>query len=102
MTYEESKRCIMANICYKQECCSDGICKSTEDRPCAIEVAIESIEKQIPKKPTVVQDSWYVDVDEVRIFDIFHCPTCNEQVNEINEQPYCWKCSQRIDWIEEE
>ena len=36
MNYEEAITCIKANICYKQEMCSDDICKSTEKRPCAI------------------------------------------------------------------
>ena len=46
MTYEEAKTCIKANICYKQEACADDICKSTEERPCAIDVVIEALEKQ--------------------------------------------------------
>lgn len=43
MTYEEARLLIKVNICYKQEICSDGICKSTEDRPCAIDVALNCI-----------------------------------------------------------
>lgn len=46
MTNKDATECIKANICYKQSCCNDGICKSTDDRPCAIDVAIEALEAQ--------------------------------------------------------
>lgn len=49
MTYEEVITLIKINVCYKQNICEDGICKSTEERPCAIDVAIECIKKQMPK-----------------------------------------------------
>lgn len=45
MTNKEAIECIKVNICYKQSCCNDGICKSTDDRTCAIDVAIEALEK---------------------------------------------------------
>ena len=44
MTNKDATECIKANICYKQSCCNDGICKSTDDRPCAIDMAIEALE----------------------------------------------------------
>lgn len=51
MTYEEAIELIKINVCYKQNVCDDGICKSTEDKPCAIDVVIEALGEQIPKKP---------------------------------------------------
>ena len=58
-------------------------------------MAIEALEKQIPKKPT--------EVDEREVGWIaFMCPTCNTAVI---GQPYrpnnCKHCGQAIDWSEE-
>ena len=60
-----------------------------------IEMAIEALEKQIPKKPT--------EVDEREVGWIaFMCPACNTAVI---GQPYrpnnCKHCGQAIDWSEE-
>ena len=91
MNYEEAITCIKANICYEQECCSDGICKSTEDRPCAIDVAIEALEKQIPKKVIPFENNPYLDA----------CPCCG-RIKSIYGDRYCSYCGQRIDWSEVE
>lgn len=53
------------------------------------DLAIEAIEKQIPKKPT--------DCDG------YYCPNCGARVDDDGrgyEQPYCMECSQAIDWSE--
>lgn len=60
------------------------------------EMAIEALEKQIPKKPT--------EVDEREVGWIaFMCPACNTAVI---GQPYrpnnCKHCGQAIDWSEGE
>ena len=44
MTYEKAIKCIR-NICYRQGVCRDGVCKSTEENPCAIDAAIEAFKK---------------------------------------------------------
>lgn len=66
-----------------------------------LDVAIECIEKQIPKKPIIekINNNFYA-----------YCPNCGEVVlsklesepieNEYNHN-YCGGCSQAIDWSDE-
>lgn len=51
----------------------------------AFSMAIEALEKQIPKKRTHI--SW----------THYHCPVCSKAVN----SNYCGNCGQAIDWSEE-
>ena len=64
---------------------------SLENKKNAIDMAIESLEKQIPKKPK--------DYNEEDSSIDFVCPNCCEAVY---KQPYkpkhCKHCGQRIDW----
>lgn len=63
-----------------------------EDIPkSAFNVAIEALEKQIPKKPLWVQDG-------------FRCPSCNAfYLTPYRTLPkYCNSCGRKIDWSEEE
>ena len=105
MTYEEAITCINENICYKQEACADGICKSTEARPCAIEVAIESLEKQIPKKPKRVTKKEVYDPDRpFATIDVttFVCPCCGVKIMFRKTIQRCLECGQKLDWSEVE
>ena len=56
--------------------------------PWAVEIAVEAMEKQIPKKPKMPLDAYWV------------CPTCGSRV----EHPFehCMRCGQAIDWTEGE
>lgn len=61
-----------------------------------VEVAIEAIEKQIPKKPN------YVQYDGNPKIGNYHCPVC-EKILELepidhNEKVFCLHCGQAIDW----
>ena len=53
----------------------------------AISIALKAIAKQIPKKPNMPLDAYWV------------CPVCGKKV----EYPYehCKRCGQAIDWEEE-
>ena len=53
----------------------------------AIDIAISALEKQIPQKPKMPLDAYWV------------CPTCGSKV----EHPFehCMRCGQAIDWEEE-
>ena len=54
----------------------------------AVEIAVEAMQKQIPKKPNMPLDAYWT------------CPICENKV----EYPYkyCKGCGQAIDWMEEE
>ena len=60
---------------------------SADDRPTIIKMAIEALEKQIPKK-----------VKE-RCFEMASCSACGTTVLDIEK--YCPHCGQALDWSEE-
>ena len=96
---EEAIRYIKDNVCYGQEECFDGICKSTEDNPCAIEIAIEALEKQIPKMPVTrtIYNKYLQQKETTRV-----CPVCGIDTPVPRElsswESWCPDCGQRIDW----
>ena len=57
----------------------------------AYSVAIEALEKQIPKKPIF-------ESEQTSLFgvdDVPHCPNCRCDIPEVS---YCEKCGQALDW----
>ena len=67
----------------------------------AIDVAINALEKQIPKKPYIQQDD--------RNNDCLECPSCDSFIgyeydcrDEHYQIDYCPNCGQAIDWSDEE
>ena len=82
MTYEEAIKQLNSVTIYH-----NGKCIRT-----AINIAIEALDKQIPKKPLHMHKNYY-------------CPICKEDgwmlwddaiPNDMDE--YCGKCGQAIDW----
>ena len=73
------------------------------DYQIAFDMAIEALNKQIPKKPIYCGDG-YADGKEVN--DMAECPTCdNDDFEEgINNWGcnYCPECGQALDWSDEE
>lgn len=66
----------------------------------ACDVAIEALEKQIPKKPVKKNPICYsktIQGEEHYAYD-FHCVQCGEKIN--GEGHHC-PCGQAIDWSEE-
>lgn len=65
----------------------------------AVELAIESLEKQIPEKPQVSKCNTFTD---------FHCPNCKNLIAIEDEHDifygwkskYCDHCGQALDWSE--
>lgn len=67
------------------------------DTQMACDIAIEALEKQIPKRPK--KEISYCDY----IFDYF-CPNCDCFITNTYEEEYveyCDECGQKIDWSEE-
>ena len=68
----------------------------------ACRLAIEALEKQVPKKPIEYEDTYY------------GCPTCGNvammkwekypdiPMSKIYGLPYCLECGQRLDWGDSE
>ena len=73
-------------------------CKFTEDDYKANEMAIQVLEKQIPKKPIMKQ--YFEDLEE----EYLCCPTCGEiltdRIPADNKTFYfhCMNCGQKFDW----
>lgn len=75
----------------------------------AIDIAIDCIEKQIPKKPIekVEVRPVYDDVGAINDADMFvnlHCPLCGNWVGMADNgcSEFCDQCGQRIDYKEVE
>lgn len=91
--------------------CDPNECKFTKgDENCilcecdnyhdALALAIECIEKQIPKKPIAYGKSWNGTT-------VYKCPACDKPLgtksfNEEQEQIGCARCLSAIDWSEVE
>ena len=98
---EEAIRYIKDNVCYGQEECFDGICKSTEDNPCAIEIVIEALAKQQTTKYKHLgtrHTHW-----GKRRHDKFRCETCGFTKeftdNHTAQYKYCPSCGREINWV---
>ena len=55
-------------------------------------VAIEALEKQIPKKPIKSENQ------VVRYVNTYYCPTCELGITGTNIAKWCYHCGQKIDW----
>lgn len=82
-------------------------CKFTEDDYKANEMAIQALEKQIPKKPNKTIDSSWGTQKEAHT-----CPVCDYYLTEVHfiapqkvesnkKITYCEICGQAIDWSDE-
>lgn len=62
-------------------------------------MAIEALEKQIPKKPYHI--SQVDDNDNVNV----ECPACHATTDyavNVIKRGHCWKCGQLLDWSDKE
>ena len=65
-----------------------GLCEVNEYK--MVQVAINALEKQIPKKP----------IERISLLGLDKggkCPTCNKHINTCSYWMYC-ACGQKIDW----
>ena len=63
----------------------------------AIKMAIEALEKQIPKIPDYEGDGY---ADGELVYDTWICPCCGRyyELDCNDDYVYCPQCGQRIDW----
>ena len=88
MTYEDAKA-IMGNLVYEY--------RLSGDRLLAWDIAIEALEKQIPKTPNYEGDGY---INGELIYDTWICPCCGRyyELDCNDDYAYCPQCGQRIDW----
>ena len=80
------------------ECAIRHIKTSVDIDPWAVEIAVEAMEKQIPKKP---YNSHYKQLnDEIKLHSCYRCVSCDHIIPYM--QNYCGNCGQAIDWMEGE
>ena len=87
--------CDNCDLCYMQG--------TTGEHITAIGIAIQALEKQIPKKPRKT-DSYRGVLKRVYAYA---CPTCHnvcleKYMNERQNTTFCWDCGQKLDWSDEE
>ena len=72
-------------------------CKFTEDDYKANEMAIQALEKQIPKKPIFANNMMTKD-------KFLMCPCCEFRLPDslVFLKTRCWNCGQKLDWSDEE
>ena len=105
MTASEAIKILKKDSCYE---CSQGTdspfnCEYLECRVAkATRVAIQALEKQIPKKHIMKQ--YFEDLED----EYLCCPTCGEiltdRIPDDNKTFYfhCMNCGQKFDWSDEE
>ncbi len=69
--------------------------KFAEDDYKANEMAIQALEKQIPKKPVKSEKQ------VVRYANTYYCPICNLGITGTNIAKWCYHCGQKLDWSDE-
>lgn len=84
MAVQESISCLKANKKYLKD---HNICDEEE-----IDIAIEALEKSIPKKPIMIKD---------RAETYYICSECEWEVDKFDDN-YCSDCGQKLDWAKEE
>ena len=100
MTESEAKTIIERDLnCIKQN-------KALPDSIEAMEIAINTLEKQIPKKIEITKATNDDIESELRDFitvkgRICRCPSCICCIH-ISELKYCDNCGQKLDWSDEE
>ena len=76
---------------YRTTCYGDKVLEHEENL-----VAIEALEKQIPKKPIKSENQ------VVRYVNTYYCPICNLGITGTNIAKWCYHCGQKIDWSDED
>ncbi len=62
----------------------------------AVDVAIQALEKQIPKKPTYEGDGYAPD--GTLVYDTWICPCCDKRYEvDYDDYDYCPNCGQKLD-----
>ena len=58
----------------------------------SLDVAIQALEKQIPKKPIMC------DKQDIRYVHKYQCPNCKGTFTGTGFSKYCYHCGQKLDW----
>ena len=85
--------CDSCNLCYAQG--------TTGEHIKSIEIAIQALEKQIPKKPIYEGDGYAPDGKFV--LDEWICPCCETRYEvDYDDYDYCPNCGQKLYWEDDD
>ena len=87
------KECINRNC--NRDCANCDIVQNVEDLNNAYDIAINALEKQIPKKPKKSQS-------KLRYLGTYMCPSCGGDFSGTGVASYCYHCGQRFKWNDAE
>ena len=73
------------------ECAIRHIQTAVDVDPWAVEIAVQAMEKQIPKNPIVNGDR-----NELWVEDALICPVCNQYFGSVYNVGYCKTCGQKL------
>lgn len=95
MTIDEAIKKLERNA-YRTTCYGNRVVEHEENL-----IAIQALEKQIPKKPTPIDYEKYIGViDNARFLrGAYWCPNCKHVVK---SGSFCKDCGQGLDWSDEE
>ena len=77
----------------------DVIARCEEAEQEAFDIAIEALQREIPKNPIV---NYVADSDGARRLndgwteDSYLCPVCHAYFGEVYDEGYCYKCGQKL------
>lgn len=80
------------------ECAIRHIKTSVDIDSWAMEIAVEAMQRQIPRELIANGDGY---ADGSMVYDIFYCPSCDHRMEEYEVEDYCPSCGQKICWEEE-
>ena len=101
MTENEAIKAIREKACNDKctEIHCDDSCMYGNDK-CAFDMAIQALEKQIPKKVQGKHISYCVEERKMCGEDTLYgnCPNCGELVSSLWNDENCGDCGQALDW----
>lgn len=80
------------------ECAIRHIESSLDVDSWAVEIAVDAMEKQIPKE-LIAEGDGYADGSVV--YDSFYCPSCDYHMEDYEVKNFCPNCGQKICWEDE-
>ena len=81
------------------ECAIRHIQSSLDVDPWARDIAVNAMEKQIPKELIAEGDGY---ADGSMVYDSFYCPSCDHHMEWDEVEDYCPNCGQKIYFEEDE
>ena len=94
--YQEALDYVNKSVCTALSCLGVNDPKTKE----SLHTLQELVDKETPKKVKAEIMSDYVECHYVQSYEIYVCPVCGLHLSPT--QNYCDRCSQKLDWSDED